>query len=152
MSGHAERRTPVVGVGAVIVRDDTVLIVQRAREPLQGVWTLPGGRVEWGESLTAALRREIREETGLEVQVGPVVEVFDRIECRDGHTSLHYVVIDYLCTHVSGTAEAADDAAAVAWVREDALAGYGVSTHARAVIRRALDMRARGVGHDHVDG
>ena len=103
---------PVVSVGAAIIDGDRVLLVQRAQEPLKGRWSLPGGVVESGEELRAAVAREVREETGLNVEVGPVVEVLDRISRDDaGRIEYHYVIIDYLCRASSGSLACASDAA-----------------------------------------
>ena len=88
---------PVVGVGAVIVQDGRVVLIKRRFEPLAGQWSLPGGTLELGETLEAGVAREIFEETGLEVEVGPVVEVFDRILLDpDQRVRYHFVLIDYL--------------------------------------------------------
>jgi 8-oxo-dGTP diphosphatase len=140
---------PIVGVGGVVVQDGRALIVKRAHEPRKGEWSLPGGIVELGETLVDAVRREIREETGLEVAVGDVVEVFDRIH-RDGTSvssvssvariQYHFVIVDYLCRPTGGTLRAADDADDVAWVASDDLERYGVNEFAARVIRRGLDM------------
>ena len=129
---------PVVGVGAVVVRNGKALIVKRAHEPRKGEWSLPGGHVELGESLVDATRREIKEETGLEVEIGPVVEVFDRIHRLDGRVRYHFVIVDFLCKCTGGALCAADDAEAVAWVSGDELEAYGVNRHAAAVIRKGL--------------
>ena len=107
---------PHVGVGAVIVKDGRVLLVQRATEPALGRWSIPGGLVEVGESLIAAVEREVREETGLEIEPVELVELLDRIH-RDGdRVRYHYVIADYLCRVVGGSLNAASDAAAVRWV------------------------------------
>jgi ADP-ribose pyrophosphatase YjhB (NUDIX family) len=108
--------TPLVGVGAVIVEDGRVLLARRGTEPLLGRWTLPGGLLEVGESLTAGVVREVREETGLTVEPLELVELLDRIH-RDGErVRYHYVIADYLCRVVGGELKAASDAAAVRWV------------------------------------
>jgi ADP-ribose pyrophosphatase YjhB (NUDIX family) len=113
---------PVPAVGAVIVRDGALLLVRRGRAPAKGLWSVPGGHVECGESLVDAVRREVREETGLTVEVGALAGVRDLI-LRDGDAiSHHFVLLDYYATVVSGTACAADDAAEVRWVPLDALA------------------------------
>ncbi len=89
---------PIVGVGAVILRDGEVLIVRRANPPLQGEWSIPGGALDLGEKLRDGVAREVREETGLDVEVGPVLDVFDSIfPDSEGRTQYHYVLIDYLC-------------------------------------------------------
>jgi 8-oxo-dGTP diphosphatase len=129
---------PVVGVGAVIVRDGKAVIVRRAHEPRKGEWSLPGGRVDLGESLVDATRREMREETGLDVAVGEMIEVFDRIHHHDGRVRYHFVIIDFLCTVRGGDLCAGDDAEAVAWVSGDEAEAYGVNEHALRVLRHGL--------------
>jgi 8-oxo-dGTP diphosphatase len=133
----------VVGVGGVVTRDGRALIIRRGHEPRKGEWSLPGGLIELGERLIDAVRREISEETGLDVEVGPMVETFDRVH-RDpeGRVRFHFVIVDYLCVARSGAAVAGSDAEAVAWVTSEELDGYGVNTHAAAVIRKGLAMAA----------
>jgi mutator protein MutT len=130
---------PVVGVGAVVVRDGKVLLIRRGHEPRKGEWSLPGGIVELGESLVDALRREVREETGLEIAIGPHVETFDRVH-RDaeGRVRFHFVIVDYLCVPGAGEPVAGTDADAVAWASADDLDRYQVNAHATAVILKAL--------------
>jgi len=131
---------PVVGVGAVVVRDGRALIVRRAHEPRQGEWSLPGGRLDLGESLVDAARREVKEETGLDVEVGPMIETFDRVH-RDseGRIRYHFVIVDFVCWSRDGDAVAGSDAEAVAWVTADQIDAYGVNAHAKAVILRGLE-------------
>ena len=132
---------PVVGVGGVVVRDGRALIIKRAHEPRRGEWSIPGGTVELGEPLADAVRRELREETGLEVIVGPVIEMFDRIHRDgDGRIRYHFVIIDYLCEAPAGEPVAGTDAEAVAWVTGEELESYDVNAHALAVIRRGLEV------------
>ena len=130
---------PIVGVGAAIVDGDRVLLVKRAHEPLKGEWSLPGGAVEVGESLEAALVREVREETCLDVTVGPVVEVLDRIG-RDANDRVeyHFVIVDYLCRVAGGTATCGSDADEVQWARRDDLAQYRLTPAATRVIAKAF--------------
>jgi len=107
---------PLVGVGAVVVKDGRVLLVRRGHEPSKGQWSLPGGMLEVGEGLTAGVVREVKEETGLRVEVVELVELLDRIH-RDGErVRYHYVIADYLCRVVDGELRAASDAEAVRWV------------------------------------
>ena len=130
---------PVVGVGAVVVRDGRALIVRRAHEPRKGEWSLPGGLLHLGESLADAARREVREETGLEVELGPIIETFDRVH-RDseGRIRYHFVIVDFVCWSKAGEAVAGSDAEAVAWVTADEIDRYGVNAHAKAVIVKGL--------------
>jgi len=107
---------PLVGVGAVIVEDGRVLLVRRGTEPLLGKWTLPGGALEVGESLTEVVVREVREETGLTVEPLELVELLDRIHREGERVRYHYVIADYLCRVVGGELKAASDADAVRWV------------------------------------
>jgi 8-oxo-dGTP diphosphatase len=130
---------PVVGVGAVIVRDGKALIVRRAHEPRKGEWSLPGGMLDLGESLTDAVRREVKEETGLDVELGPIIETFDRVH-RDaeGRVRYHFVIIDYVCWSDTGEPVAGSDAEAVAWVTASELDSYGVNVHAAEVLLKGL--------------
>jgi ADP-ribose pyrophosphatase YjhB (NUDIX family) len=108
--------TPLVGVGAVIVEAGRVLLVRRGREPLKGHWSLPGGLLELGESLTDGVKREAREETGLIVEPVELIELLDRIHREDNRVRYHYVIADYLCRVTGGALQAASDADAVRWV------------------------------------
>ena len=132
---------PIVGVGAVVVDADRVLLVKRAHEPLKGEWSLPGGAVEVGETLHEAIAREVREETGLDVSVGPVIEVLDRVHrTSERRVEYHFVIIDYLCTTTGGTLAQASDAADVRWVAPQDLPAYRLTDAAMAVIENALAM------------
>jgi mutator protein MutT len=128
-----------VGVGAVIVKDGKVLVVKRKHEPLAGRWSLPGGALELGETLEEGVAREMREETGLEVEVGPVIEVFDRIMTDDARRiRYHFVLVDYLCWPVSGELTAGSDVDAAVFVDPDALEPLDLTPKAQSVIERAL--------------
>jgi 8-oxo-dGTP diphosphatase len=107
---------PLVGVGAIVVNNGRVLLVCRGREPLKGHWTLPGGVLELGESLVDGVKREIAEETGLEVEPIELVELLDRIHREGEKVRYHYVIADYLCRVTGGQLRAASDADAVRWV------------------------------------
>ncbi len=134
-----------MGVGGVILSDaGEVLIVKRRQEPLAGQWSLPGGMLEIGETLEAGTAREMLEETGLIVSVGPVVEVFDRILLDDtGQVRYHFVLIDYLCQVRGGVRQAGSDVEAAEFVSPQALAGYRLTEKAQDVIApRPCAMRA----------
>ena len=108
--------SPLVGVGAVVVDQGRVLLVRRGREPLKGQWSLPGGLLEIGESLSAGVVREVREETGLTVEPVELIELLDRIHREGERVRYHYVIADYLCRVAGGDLKAASDAEAVRWV------------------------------------
>jgi ADP-ribose pyrophosphatase YjhB (NUDIX family) len=138
---------PIVGVGAVVVVDGRIVLVKRRYEPLAGQWSLPGGTLEVGETLEAGVAREVLEETGLAVEVGPVVEVFDRILLdEERRVRYHFVLVDYLCRPVGGQLRAGSDVADVALVHPEEADAYGVTPKASAIIRKALRMAARPSG------
>lgn len=128
-----------------MVEPDQVVLVQRANPPAQGTWTLPGGKVDRGESLVAAARREVREETGLEVEIGELVEVIEIVS--ETH---HFVILDYAARPVGGTLTAGDDAADVRVVPLSQLSAYGVTDAVARVVDRAfadaLSRASRGAG------
>lgn len=132
---------PIVGVGAVIMLDGKVVLIKRRYEPLKGQWSLPGGGVEVGETLEAAVARETLEETGLQVEVGPVIEVFDRImRDDDQRVRYHYVLIDYLCWPVAGELRAGSDVDDAVLVDPENLKPYDLTKKATAVIERAVEL------------
>jgi ADP-ribose pyrophosphatase YjhB (NUDIX family) len=136
---------PVVSVGAVIVDGDRVLLVKRGQPPLKGRWSFPGGVVELGEPLETAVAREAREETGLEVAVGPVVHVLDRVErTGDGRVEYHYVIVDYLCRVTGGVLACASDAEEARWTDEAGLAALQPTDAVRDVVHKALALAAEG--------
>ena len=140
-----ERPTPRVAVGGVVLERSAdnsfvvVLLIRRGRPPMEGRWSLPGGRVEPGERLEEAVRREILEEAGLEVRVGPLVEVIEIID--EVH---HYVILDYVCERVGGELRAGDDASDAAMVAVDDLPSYGVSEAVLRVVQAATRLRGQG--------
>ena len=132
---------PIVGAGAVIFVDGRVVLIRRRYEPLAGQWSLPGGTVEIGETLEAAVAREVREETGLLVDVGPVVEVFDRILLdHERKVRYHYVLVDYLCRVVGGRLAHGSDVSDVVLADPSDLAPYVITAKAAAVIAKAERM------------
>ncbi len=135
-------RRPLIGVGAILLRRDRILMAQRGKQPLQGWWSLPGGALETGEALADAVRREVREETGLEIRPLGVLEIFERI-MRDasGTPEYHYVLIDYVCRITGGTLCAGDDVCAVEWVRRRDLPQLRITEGTLAVIEKAFRKR-----------
>lgn len=129
----------MLGVGAVVLVDGRIVLVKRAHEPLRGEWNLPGGGVELGETLEEACAREVLEETGLVVTVGPVIEVFDRIMYDDrGAVQYHFVLVDYLCHPSGGALRCGSDASDIVLADPAALDAYRLTDKAKEVIAHAL--------------
>jgi ADP-ribose pyrophosphatase YjhB (NUDIX family) len=132
---------PVVGVGGVVVSGDRALLIRRGRPPLEGEWSIPGGMLELGETLIEGVERELAEETGMEVRVAGLIEVFERISLdAEGRPQYHFVVLDYLCEVVRGEARSGSDAIETAWATDAELAQYSLTPSATRVIRKAFEM------------
>ena len=116
------RRYPIPGVGVACVDGDRILLVRRSRAPYQGYWAVPGGKVHFGEPMRDAARREVREETGLDVELGAVVWTGEAISSED-----HYILIDFVGTVVGGELRAGDDAADARWIHFDELDDFALT-------------------------
>jgi ADP-ribose pyrophosphatase YjhB (NUDIX family) len=131
--------SPLVGVGAVIVKENRVLLIRRGTPPLLGEWSLPGGVLECGETLREAVAREAREETGLAVEPGEMLGVYERVIRDDeGRVRYHYVLIDFLCRAAGGDLKAGSDAADVRWFTRDELPALNLAYDANDVVRKGL--------------
>ncbi len=137
-------RHPLLGVGALIFEADSILLAMRGKPPLMGLWSLPGGLVESGESLDQAVRREVREETGLEVQPLGLLEVFERImPDASGAPEYHYVLLDYICRVTGGQLCAGDDACRAEWVRRADLKKLEITEGTLGVIEKGFRNRRK---------
>lgn len=136
---------PVVAVGVVLLDDaaERVLLVRRARPPGVGKWTVPGGGVHLGETLRAAAARELLEETGLEADLGGIVEVLERVTDEGERVRFHYVIVDFVGTRPRGELAAASDASDAAWFTIDELARIETTDGLRPVIERAVALLLR---------
>jgi len=145
---------PLVGVGGVVIDDGRALLIRRASEPLRGEWSIPGGMLELGETLEQGVARELLEETGLQVRVLELIEVFERIvyaqkgESRGGddrpRPRFHYVIADYLCERISGEHVAASDVTDVVFARKEELDRFSLTETALRILHKAFAMqRAR---------
>ncbi len=132
---------PLIGVGAVIVSEQCVVLVKRGRPPAMGEWSIPGGLVTVGETLHEAVIRETREETGLVVQVVELVALLERIfPDQHGHVQYHYVIADYLCRVQDGVLQPDTDVIDAVWASGDALNEFALPSVTIDIVRRALDM------------
>ena len=145
---------PLVGVGGVVIESERALLIRRGGPPMEGQWSIPGGMLELGETLTQGVARELAEETGLEVNVLDIIEVLERIfpalpgaDGAPGNAAgpqYHFVILDYLCEARGGTLCSGSDAREFAWAREDELLKFDLTAAATRVLRKAFSMaRAR---------
>lgn len=137
--------TPLVGVGAIIIENERVVLVKRGHAPLQGKWSIPGGVLEVGETLRTAAVREAREETGLTIEPGELLGVFERVvPDEQGRMRYHYVLIDFLCRRLGGELIAADDAEDARWFRREELGALELARETEEVILKGLEKAAPG--------
>ena len=135
---------PLVGVGAIVIDGDRVLLVKRAHPPIQGQWSIPGGVLEVGEMVREAAVREAREETGLVVEPGDLLGVYDRIlRNTEQRVQYHYVLVDFLCRPVGGTLQAASDAAEVRWFTRAELPALKLAEDTQDVIEKGFGVLGR---------
>lgn len=133
---------PIAAVGAIVLKGRKVLLVKRAKEPSGGRWTIPGGAVKLGEAIRQAAAREVREECGIEIEAGPVVEVLDTIvPDEEERIKFHYILIDLLAEYKGGELAPADDALAARWVAPEEFDQFNVLERARQVVSKAMTMK-----------
>ncbi len=107
---------PIPSVGALIIEEDKLLMIRRGNPPFEGYWSIPGGKIKWGEKLEEALKREVQEELSVEVEVGELAGIVESIVEKEGDVVYHYILIDYFCRIISGTPKASSDALELRWV------------------------------------
>jgi ADP-ribose pyrophosphatase len=131
--------SPQVAVGAIVVRENKVLLVKRSQPPGQGLWAIPGGRVELGETLQQAAEREIMEETGLKIRAGDPQYTFEVIEPDDvGRIRFHYVIVDLMAAYLGGEINPSDDVSEARWVTPEEFEGLPVSQITRKVLTNVI--------------
>ena len=138
-TGREYPERPIVAVGGVLIHDSRVLLIRRGQAPLEGRWSIPGGILEIGERITEGIERELREETGIQVRVAELLEIYEKV-LRDAENQpqYHFVILDYRCEFVEGTAESGGDVTEVAWASEQQLDSLALTAAANRVIRKAF--------------
>ena len=140
---------PIVGVGAILLEQNAVLLARRNKAPGKGRWSLPGGAVELGETLVEALARETREEVSVEIEVGGLVDVYDRIfPDRENRIRYHYVLVDYWGRIVSGTPRAGSDISEVGWFPIESLGSMNVGRKLEEAVAKAVRLRYLGMNNE----
>jgi ADP-ribose pyrophosphatase len=131
--------SPQVAVGAIVIKDNGVLLVKRNKPPGEGLWAIPGGRVELGETLQQAAEREILEETGLKIRAGDPLYTFEVIEPDDvGRIQFHYVIVDLMADYLGGEINPGDDVSEARWVTAEEFEGLPVSQSTRKVLTNVI--------------
>ena len=135
-----ELNKPSIGVGAVVFHNKKVLLVKRKNPPAKGQWAIPGGKLEWGETLQRAAEREIREETGIVIKAGDPVFTFEVID-RNVHESIryHYVIVDLEAEYVSGTLKPGDDAVDAQWIGENEIPQLEINARTVELLLKYFD-------------
>ncbi len=136
MSRREYPQRPIVGVGAIVIKEGKVLLVKRAAAPSRGLWAIPGGTLELGETLQRGAEREILEETGIRIRAGSPVYTFDFLEYdKKNKLQYHFVVVDMEAEYVAGEVQAADDALDARWVSPEDLLSMSVSKNTLKILR-----------------
>jgi ADP-ribose pyrophosphatase YjhB (NUDIX family) len=130
---------PIVGVGGVVVHRNRALLIRRGFEPLKGAWSIPGGMLELGEELSEGVRRELKEETGLDVEPLEIVAAFDRITQEGKRVKYHYVIVDYVCRLKRGRLKPGSDVVDARWVRREEMPQYHLTEMATRVILQSFE-------------
>jgi 8-oxo-dGTP diphosphatase len=140
---------PIVAVGGVAIHESRVLLVRRGQPPLEGRWSIPGGILEVGETIAEGIERELMEETGVRVRVLELIEIYEKVmRDEENRPQYHFVILDYACEVVEGTARAGGDVTEVKWASEQELDALALTGAAKRVIRRAFSaMRGRAAHH-----
>lgn len=132
---------PILSAGGIIIIDDKVVIIKRKTEPDSGKWTIPGGAINVGEKIRDGLRREIFEETALEVKVGNLIDIAEKIfKDNEGKIIYHYVILDYICKYISGSMKASSDAEELMLVKMDDLDKFELVNGTMRVIEKTFDL------------
>jgi ADP-ribose pyrophosphatase YjhB (NUDIX family) len=130
---------PIVGVGGVVIHRQRALLIRRGCEPLKGQWSIPGGMLELGEELAEGVRRELKEETGLDIEPLQMIAVFDRITHEGKRVKYHYVIVDYVCRLKGGELKSASDVTDARWVRREEMPEYHLTEMATKVILQSFE-------------
>ncbi len=130
---------PIVGVGGVVIHRQRALLIRRGCEPLKGQWSIPGGMLELGEELAEGVRRELKEETGLDVEPLQIVAAFDRITREAERVKYHYVIVDYVCRRKGGKLKPASNVTDARWVRREEMPKYHLTEMAAKVILQSFE-------------
>jgi 8-oxo-dGTP diphosphatase len=134
---------PIVGVGGVVIHRERALLIRRGCEPLKGQWSIPGGMLELGEEMADGVRRELKEETGLDVKPLEMIAVFDRITHEGERVKYHYVIVDYVCRLKGGKLMPASDVTDARWVRREEMPEYHLTEMATKVILQSFEFFKR---------